>query len=87
MLSFEDAIDLGGCMVHLDGFEDAVVGVTYRDREPVLVYDVGTMLNILVHRYKLGEEAYEYLEFSVFGADMGPQTPVYLDSEFRPIVP
>lgn len=63
-----------------DGFERALVGIGWRFREPVAIYDRATCLDILQTRDGMSEEdAVEFFEFNVEGAYVGDSTPVYLD--------
>jgi len=63
-----------------DGFEDALVGYGSRCSHGVAVYSKSKCLDILVKRDGMtDEEALEYFEFNVTGADVGENTPVFLD--------
>ena len=64
-----------------DGFDAAFVGVGRRSSRPdVAVYDVAKMVEVLTVANGMPfEDAVEYLEFNVFGAWVGEQTPIYLE--------
>jgi len=63
-----------------DGFDDALVGVVYKDGLRC-VYDEDKIIKILMKRDKMThEEAVEYFEFNIEGAHMGPTTPIYMTS-------
>jgi len=73
----EDLADLDAEIILADGFEDALVGVAERcASEPVAVYDLAKMIDVLVKRDGMThEEADEYISFNVLGAYIGEQTP------------
>lgn len=63
-----------------DGFDDAIIGVAYRIGQPALVtYDKQIMLEILLQDGMTEEDALEYLEYNVYGAYVGEQTPLFLE--------
>ena len=67
-------------MLLADGFEEAIIGITSTWEEEVAVYDKNKCLKILMERDGLSEgEAQEFLEFNVYGAYMGKQTPLFLE--------
>ena len=60
----------------LDGFDDALIGVSNSGR---LVYDIGVMRKVLVERDKMEiDEAIEYLDFNVINAKFGELNPIYI---------
>jgi len=63
-----------------DGFEDALLGVAERSRQPGLaVYDTARCLQILQQRDGMTvEEAADYFSFNTLGAWAGPHSPLYL---------
>jgi len=64
-----------------DGFDEAIVGVTAHQpsRNPVVVYDYGKCIDILMKRDGMSyEEAVEFFEFNTTGAWMGEGTPIVL---------
>jgi hypothetical protein len=67
-------------MIRACGLDDAVVGVGQRaGSDDVLVYDAQKIVDILVDRDGMDrEEAWEYFEFNISSAYIGPETPVYL---------
>jgi hypothetical protein len=68
-------------MLKMDGFDDALigradvwVGNTIVDR---LVYSGEKVIEVLMDRDGMTEEeAYEFMDFNIAGAYMGPHTPV-----------
>ena len=65
-----------------DGFDLALVGIT-TGVNPVAVYDVNKMVQILVKSDGMSEEdAIEHLEFNVIGSYVGEKTPIYIDMDF-----
>jgi hypothetical protein len=63
-----------------DGFEDAFVGMCeVFGRPPLATYDREKCIEILVNRDGMtDEEAVEFFEFNVAGADVGENTPIFL---------
>lgn len=60
-----------------DGFDAAIRGMASDGR---VVYDIGAMVGMLVERDGMAEdEAMEFIDFNVIGANMGSMTPVYID--------
>lgn len=67
-----------------DGFDDAILGVTYNKKDSVyiVVYSRQLCIEILMNRDKMTyEEATEYFDFNVEGAYVGEKTPIYVDDE------
>jgi hypothetical protein len=67
-------------MLKMDGLDDAIVGMadvwvgnTTVER---LVYDGEKIIASLMAQGWTEEEAYEFVDFNIAGAYMGPQTPV-----------
>lgn len=72
-----DAYEIEGVLT-ADGFDEAIIGIT--TEEPVrAIYDREKMVEILVKQDMDEFEAREYLDFNVFGAYVGPHTPLYID--------
>ena len=71
--------EYGDHLVFADGFDGAIVGVTWDGLQ--VVYDTRTMVRICMEDQGMGseEEALEYLEFNVFQAHVGESTPIYID--------
>lgn len=64
-------------LLKADGFDGAIIGVEQTQLR--LVYDIDKMRNILIEQEGMSfEEAMEYLDFNVFGAYVGEQTPLYI---------
>jgi hypothetical protein len=60
-----------------DGFDKSVIGIEPNTMK--LVYDINKMIKILIKRDKMSNfEAIEFLEFNVFSAYMGENTPIYI---------
>ena len=65
-----------------DGFDEAVIG--FEPNELKLVYDRNRMANILIVRDGMSEDdAWEYLEYNVFSAYVGENTPLYIETEYK----
>lgn len=67
-------------LLKADGFDDAILGVTYCEGIAKIVYSKSKMIDILVQDQNLQVlDAIEYLEFNTWNAYMGELTPVYID--------
>ena len=65
-----------------EGFDDCIVGVDDSTfNQPVrVVYLKSQMIDTLIKDHDMDwEEAIEYLEFNVWGAYVGEQTPIYVN--------
>lgn len=60
----------------LDGFDDALIGVSHDGR---LIYDIGVMRKILQDRDKMCPiEADEFLDFNVINVKFGELNPIFV---------
>lgn len=67
-----------------DGFNDAVIGLTYRDDELVALYSKEKIIQILIHEQDMTcEDAIEYFEYNIEGSYVGKKTPVYYSFYFE----
>ena len=65
-----------------DGFDDCIGGVddSTFNQPPRVVYLKSQMIDTLIKDHDMDwEEAIEYLEFNVWGAYVGEQTPIYVN--------
>ena len=64
-------------LVTADGFDDAILGIDSKSYR--VIYDADIMVEILMEDEEMSEEeALEYLDYNVFNAWIGDQTPIYL---------
>ena len=65
-------------MMKPDGYDAAIIGLEpYSQR---FVYDRQKMITIAVYDMDMThEDALEYLEYNVWGAHVGDQTPIYVE--------
>lgn len=62
-----------------DGLGRAIIGVLKRPAGPdLVVYSCSKVVDILVEDGMSEEEAQEYAEFNVYGAYVGPNTPLFV---------
>ena len=60
-----------------DGFDDALLGISYRfGREALALYSYEKIIEVLLRDGGTYEEAAEYYDFNMIGAWVGPGTPV-----------
>ena len=71
----------GDDLLFADGFDDAIVGVAAGLDFPRLVYNTEKMEKSLVEQGMTLDEAVEYLEFNTYGAYVGQDTPIYVETD------
>ena len=66
-----------------DGFDDALIGITYRDDELVALYSEEKIIQMLIHEHDMTcDDAIEYFSYNIEGSYMGKKTPVYYRFDF-----
>ncbi len=60
-----------------DGFNDAIVGVTY-GANVVAVYDIDMVIEILVEEGMDYDDAVEHVDFNIVGSYVGEKTPMFM---------
>ncbi len=67
-------------LIFADGFDSCIVGILTTDDIPRVVYDKYAMVNCLraSDPDMSFEDAVEFLEFNVWYAYIGPETPIYM---------
>jgi len=74
---------LGGSRNERGEFARAVIGITVRNYVHVVVYDRRKVIQMYVDRDGMShEEAEEFYSFNTEGAYVGPQTPIFVDTEW-----
>lgn len=68
-------------LLFMDGFDEAILGVSDNFREPVVVYSRKKCIEILCEEMEY-MEAVEYFDFNVSGAYVGEQTPIIVNDDF-----
>ena len=67
----------------VDGFDDALIGITYRDDELVALYSEEKIIQMLIYEHDMTcDDAIEYFDYNIEGAYMGKKTPVYYRFDF-----
>jgi hypothetical protein len=59
-----------------DGFDDAIIGLDSKSLR--IIYDTDIMVSILMEQGMEEMDAVEHLEYNVFNAWVGDQTPIYM---------
>ena len=59
-----------------DGYDDCIMGMTFRADVPVVIYSANKMIDKLSKEMSY-EEAQEFFDFNIEGAYMGERTPMY----------
>jgi hypothetical protein len=67
-------------LLFADGYDDCIIGLTFRDQTPVVLYSADRII------YKLSgemaeDEAVEFFDFNIAGAYMGERTPLFWYNE------
>ena len=67
-------------LLFADGYDDCIIGLTFRDETPVVLYSADRII------YKLTgemteEEAMEFFDFNIAGAYVGKRTPLFWYNE------
>jgi hypothetical protein len=63
-------------LLFADGYDDCIIGMTFRADVPVVIYSADRMIEKLAKDMSY-EEAQEFFDFNIEGAYMGERTPVY----------
>ena len=68
-------------LTKVDGFDDCIIGVSHRFGEPlILAYDEEKVVKKLMKRDKMTkEDALDYYAYSIIGAWVGKQTPIFIE--------
>jgi hypothetical protein len=66
-------------LLYADGFDDCILGLTFRDSTPVVLYSSSRIIQSL-SKDMPEEEAIEYFEFNINGAYVGERTPMYVET-------
>lgn len=64
-------------IIVLDGFDEAILGITLDGDNYRIVYSVSRILDILIERGLSFEEAVEFYDFNIEGLNFGIQGPIY----------
>jgi len=67
-------------LLRVDGFDDCVIGSTYREDTFILVYSIDAILERLIEDGCTYEEAEEHFSFNIEGSNFGLRTPMYINT-------
>lgn len=66
-------------LIFMDGFDDCIAGVVSSFGRPdVVCYDLNKVIDKLVSQGMDKEGAWEYFEYNMIGAYVGPTTPCFI---------
>lgn len=69
-------------IIFADGLDEAILGiVTTFGQPPRVCYDLEKVLDCLQRQGMTDQEAFEYWEYNIAGAYVGPSTPAFLERE------
>lgn len=67
-------------VMFMDGFDDCILGVVERfGMQPIILYDIDSVLEKHMENGMSEEEAYEFFEYNQIGAWVGDRTPAFLN--------
>tara|TARA_R110002110_G_scaffold100573_1_gene256235 strand:+ start:1539 stop:1802 length:264 start_codon:yes stop_codon:yes gene_type:complete len=70
-------------LLFADGYDNAIVGVCVGFDSGRVVYSVSKMIDICMKDAEMThEDSVEWLEFNTFGAYVGENTPIYVETSF-----
>ena len=70
-------------LLFADGYDKAIVGVCVGFDSGRVVYSVSKMIDICMEDDEMTyEDSVEWLEFNTFGAYVGENTPIYIETSF-----
>lgn len=69
-------------LLFMDGFDEAILGVSDNFREPVVVYSRKKCIDILCREMDY-MDAVEYFDFNCAGAYVGELTPIIVNDDFE----
>ena len=70
-------------LLFADGYDNAIVGVCVGFDSGRVVYSVSKMIDICMKDDEMThEDSVEWLEFNTFGAYVGENTPIYIETSF-----
>ena len=84
MEHWEELMEWNDGALMADGFEEALIGFGTQFNRPLAIYDSNKCIDILVKRDDMTvDEAIEYMEYNVYGAYVGEETPVFIGDYIR----
>jgi hypothetical protein len=63
-------------LLFADGYDDCIIGMTFRADVPVVIYSADKIIDKLANEMSY-EEAQEFFDFNIEGAYVGERTPMY----------
>jgi hypothetical protein len=67
--------------VFADGLEEAFMGIGYQNYSPVAIYSKSKAIQCFIKEGMDEEQAYEYFDYNVAGANVGEATPIFLEDD------
>jgi len=72
--------EMGEDLLTADGFDEAIIGTTYRDSVTLVVYSISKCIEIIKKQNEWDDvTAEEWFNFNVSGAYVGKKTPIYVE--------
>jgi hypothetical protein len=64
-----------------DGLEEAFIGIGYQNHTPVAIYSKSKAIQCFIDQGMDEEQALEYFDYNVAGANVGEATPIFLEDD------
>jgi hypothetical protein len=64
-----------------DGLEEAFIGIGYQFNDPIAIYSKSKAIQCFIGEGMDEEQAYEYFNYNVAGANVGGATPIFLEDD------
>jgi hypothetical protein len=64
-----------------DGLEEAFMGIGYHFNTPIAIYSKSKAIQCFIDQGMDEEQALEYFDYNVVGANVGDKTPIFLEDD------
>jgi hypothetical protein len=68
-------------VVFADGLEEAFIGIGYQFNDPIAIYSKSKAIQCFIDQGVDEEQALEYFDYNVAGANVGEATPIFLEDD------
>lgn len=65
-------------LLYADGFDDCILGMTFREEVPVVLYSTQKIIKKLMNDMS-DTDAWDHYWFNIEGAYVGARTPIFFD--------
>ncbi len=71
----------GESVMFADGLEEAFIGIGYQFDDPIAIYSKSKAIQCFIDQGMDEEQALEYFDYNVVGANVGGATPIFLEDD------